>query len=123
MSHRIEIGHASGRLPTVHPVDMKIVVSSTNEDREVEFKGAVGHGGGLDLVETTTPYELHFSAFIVIAMFESLDTDAPIKVELYGDFGQPNVADKPVSSFTGPRGGIGKDVRGYRSLGVGDIYC
>lgn len=106
----------------VYSIEMKIVVSSMDKDRQVRFKGAVGHGGGLDLVESTTPYELQFSAKRVIALFESLDTDRSIMVELFGDFGQPNAADKPVSSFWGRGGGIGQDVQSDRSIGAGQIY-
>ena len=106
-----------------HPVKMKIVVSSVDGDRVVKFKGAVGHGGGLDLVESTTPYVLYFSAIRVIALFESVESNVPIRVELYGDFDHADIDGRPVSSFTGLRGGIGKDVLDHRPIGVGGIFC
>ena len=122
MPKTIEIRRFSESRQPSDPIEFRLVVSSTNAGREVRFKGAIGQGGNLDLVESTTPFEKRFTARSVIAMFESLDLSLPINVELFGDIGQSMSMDLPIRSFMGPNGGIAEDFIADRSLGVGGIY-
>ena len=122
MSNNVEIAKATENVLPTEPVELEIVVTSTKDGEEVRFKGAIGQGGELDLIKTTTPYRKRFHARSVIAMFESLDKNVLISVELFGDIGQPWGTDRPISSFMGPHGGIAKDFAGRRSFGAGAIY-
>ena len=117
MTNNVELSESTNFEPAADPVDLEIVVTTTEEGREVRIKGAIGQSGDLDLIDTTTPYRKRFRARSVIAMFESLDRDIFINVKLYGDIGQP------ISAFMGPRGGIAKNFSHPKYFGgAGQIY-
>ncbi len=123
MSNNDEITKSAEVGPPTEPVDLEIVVTSTKSGREVQIKGAIGQGGELDLIDTSTPYRKRFRARSVIAMFESLDRDIFINVKLYGDIGQPWETDRPISAFMGPHGGIAKNFTHPKYFGgSGQIY-
>ena len=115
----IEIATSAGStFKDVKPVDYEIVVSSFYPDREVTFKAAIGENGDLNLVESKTPFRKRFSAYRIIAMFETVDSNEKIKVELFA----PSIrTEGPIGGYCSNSGGIYKEIEGGTSI-FGGIF-
>jgi ATP-dependent Clp protease ATP-binding subunit ClpA len=80
----------------------------TSEDgvTATQFKAAVSHDGRLDLYIEATPFETEFLANRVVALFEAIDSDGRLKVELITEVDGRSM---PVSGVGGRAGAIFDD--------------
>ncbi len=71
-----------------------------------QFKAAVSHDGRLDLYIESTPFETEFLASRVVALFEAIDGDGRLRVQLITEVDGQN---RPVAGVGGRAGAIFDD--------------
>jgi len=62
-----------------------VEVVSDAPGSEQNFRGAIGYGGQLQLIESTTPFRKELNAVSLTAMFEATAADGRIAAALYED--------------------------------------
>lgn len=100
----VAIGEASGA--SVVPRLYLLRVASEDSASETRFKAAVSCDGRLELYIESTPFEIEFGALRVAALFESVDDDGRLRVELLTEI---NGQRRPVLGFGGRSGVIFED--------------
>ncbi len=99
----VSIRSQSSSGPAIELRHYTLRVTSEQHGEETEFKAAVSHDGRLDLYIESTPFETDFKAGRIAALFESIEADGELKVELIAEIeGQR----RKVSGFTGTSGAI-----------------
>jgi hypothetical protein len=104
--HKVQIasGVGTGTASKVRPYTLR--VTTDDGGREARFKAAVSHDGRLDLYIEATPFEVDLLANRIAALFEAIDSDGRLRVQLIAEIeGQR----RTVSGFGGRAGAIFDD--------------
>lgn len=102
----IESGVVSGAGTAGGPRLYTLRVTTEDSEQETRFKAAVSHDGRLDLYIESTPFETEFLANRVAALFEAIDSDGRLNVQLITEIEGER---RPISRFGGRAGAIFDD--------------
>lgn len=103
---QVQIGSAVGTGTATELRPYTLRVTTEDSRREARFKAAVSHDGRLDLYIEATPFEVELLASRVAALFEAIDSDDRLRVQLIAEIeGQQ----RTVAGFGGRAGAIFDD--------------